>query len=380
MSRPRPESGRSYLRLALVPVLCGLLVLSACKGGGPTPEAQAKNGDAPKEPDAVPVEVAKVSHRPVAASYSGTAALEALGESQVVAKTSGVALAVLVEEGQVVRAGQALVRLDPDRLRLQVAQAEAQMRKLENNYRRAQQLVEQQMISANDVDQIKYDLENARAFYRAAALELSYTTVTAPISGVVASRSIKTGNFVQINTPIIRIVDQSRLEATLNVPERELSTLKAGLPIALAVDALPGKVFQGKVDRIAPVVDSGSGTFRVVGSFASDGVLQPGMFGRIRIDYDQRANALVVPRVALLDDGDPAVFAVRNGKAARVPVKVGYVDGEWIEVREGLKAGEQVVTAGKVALREGSAVQVIGAEPAKVATKPDAAKSAGSKQ
>jgi membrane fusion protein (multidrug efflux system) len=380
MSRPRPHSGRSYLRLALVPVLCGLLVLSACKGGGPTPEAQAKNGDAPKEPDAVPVEVAKVTHRPVAASYSGTAALEALGESQVVAKTSGVALAVLVEEGQVVRAGQALVRLDPDRLRLQVAQAEAQMRKLENNYRRAQQLVEQQMISANDVDQIKYDLENARAFYRAAALELSYTTVTAPISGVVASRSIKTGNFVQINTPIIRIVDQSRLEATLNVPERELSTLKAGLPIALAVDALPGKVFQGTVDRIAPVVDSGSGTFRVVGSFASDGVLQPGMFGRIRIDYDQRADALVVPRIALLDDGDPAVFAVRAGKASRVPVKVGYVDGEWIEVREGLKAGEQVVTAGKVALREGSAVQVIGAEPAKVAAKADDAKTAGSKQ
>ena len=380
MSRPRPHSGRSYLRLALVPVLCGLLVLSACKGGGPTPEAQAKNGEGPKEPDAVPVEVAKVTHRPVAASYSGTAALEALGESQVVAKTSGVALAVLVEEGQVVRAGQALVRLDPDRLRLQVAQAEAQMRKLENNYRRAQQLVEQQMISANDVDQIKYDLENARAIYRAAALELSYTTVTAPISGVVASRSIKSGNFVQINTPIIRIVDQSRLEATLNVPERELSTLKAGLPIALAVDALPGKVFQGKVDRIAPVVDSGSGTFRVVGSFASDGLLQPGMFGRIRIDYDQRADALVVPRVALLDDGDPAVFAVRDGKAARVPVKVGYVDGEWIEVREGLKAGEQVVTAGKVALREGSAVQVIGAEPAKVAAKPEAAKTAGSKQ
>ncbi|KRA50562.1 efflux RND transporter periplasmic adaptor subunit [Pseudoxanthomonas sp. Root630] len=380
MSRPSLHSGRPYLRLALVPVLFSLLVLTACKGGGPTPEAQAKNGEAPKEPDAVPVEVAKATHRPVAASYSGTAALEALGESQVVAKTSGVALAVLVEEGQVVRAGQALVRLDPDRLRLQVAQAEAQMRKLENNYRRAQQLVEQQMISANDVDQIKYDLENARAVYRAAALELSYTTVTAPISGVVASRSIKTGNFVQINTPIIRVVDQSRLEATLNVPERELSTLKAGQPVALAVDALRGKVFQGTVDRIAPVVDAGSGTFRVVCSFASDGVLQPGMFGRIKIDYDQRADALVVPRVALLDDGDPAVYAVRNGKATRLPVKLGYVDGEWIEVREGLKAGDQVVTAGKVALREGSTVQVIGAEPAKVAAKADADKTAGTKQ
>ena len=68
------------------------------------------------------------------------------------------------------------------------------------------------------------------------------------------------------------------------------------------------------------------------------------------------------------------------GKAVRVPVKIGYVDGEWIEVREGLKAGEQVVTAGKVALREGSSVQVIGAEPAKVAAKADAAKTAGTKQ
>ena len=84
--------------------------------------------------------------------------------------------------------------------------------------------------------------------------------------------------------------------------------------------------------------------------------------------------------MALLDDGDPAVFVVRDGKAVRVPVKIGYVDGEWIEVREGLKAGEQVVTAGKVALREGSAVQVIGAEPAKVAAKADAAKTAGTKQ
>ena len=375
MSRPRPHSGRSYLRLALVPVLCGLLVLSACKGGGPAAEAQAKNGEEKKESEAVPVEVAQATRRAVAASYSGTTTLEALGESQVVAKTSGVALAVLVEEGQVVRAGQALVRLDPDRSRLQVAQAEAQMRKLENNYRRAQQLVEQQMISANDVDQIKYDLENARAIYRAAALELSYTTVTAPISGVVASRSIKSGNFVQINTPIIRIVDQSRLEATLNVPEREIAKLKPGQAVGLAVDALPGKQFTGTVDRVAPVVDNGTGTFRVVASFPGNGELQPGMFSRLDINYDQRADALVVPRTALLEDGgEPAVYVVRDGKAQRTVLKLGYNDAGWVEVREGLKPGDQVVIAGKAALREGSAVQVIGQDkkPATVAKAPAA--------
>ena len=375
MSRPRPPSGRSYLRLALVPVLCGLLVLSACKGGGPAAEAQAKNGEEKKESEAVPVEVAQATRRAVAASYSGTTTLEALGESQVVAKTSGVALAVLVEEGQVVRAGQALVRLDPDRPRLQVAQAAAQMHKLENNYRRAQQLVEQRMISANDVDQIKYDLENARAVYRAASLELSYTTITAPISGVVASRSIKSGNFVQINSPIIRIVDASRLEATLNVPEREIAKLKPGQAVGLAVDALPGKQFTGTVARVAPVVDNGTGTFRVVASFPGDGELQPGMFSRLNINYDQRADALVVPRTALLEDGgEPAVYVVRDGKAQRTVLKLGYNDAGWVEVREGLKPGEQVVIAGKAALREGSAVQVIGQDkkPATVAKAPAA--------
>ncbi|KAF1708184.1 efflux RND transporter periplasmic adaptor subunit [Pseudoxanthomonas sacheonensis] len=381
MSRPDFTAGRLPSRALRASALICVFVfaLAACKKGDG--EAQAKPGDPPKGPDAVPVEVAKAAHRAVAASYTGTAALEPRGESQVVAKTSGVALAVLVEEGQTVHAGQPLVRLDPDRSRLAVAQASAQMHKLENNYNRARQLVTQQMISANDVDQIKFDLENARAQYTMATLELSYTTVLAPISGVIASRSIKTGNFVQINTPIFRIVDNSRLEATLNVPEREISTLKAGQPVELAADALPGQTFTGVVDRIAPVVDSGSGTFRVVCAFAGDGLLQPGMFGRIKIDYDKRADALVVPRVALLDDdGDPAVFAVRNGKAARVPVKLGYMDGEWVEIREGLKPGDGVVTAGKIALRDGTPVEVIGDAKKKAATAKVEVEAAGKKK
>ncbi len=344
------------------------LLMTGCKSGDANEQA-AKEGDKKEEKaaDAVPVEVAKASRRAVAASYTGTAALEPRAESQVVAKTSGVALQVLVEEGQKVHAGQPLVRLDPDRARLTLAQTEAEMRKLENNYQRATRLVDKQLVSAAEVDQLKFDVENARAQYRMAALELSYTTVVAPISGVIASRSIKDGNFVQINTPIFRIVDDSKLEATLNVPERELATLKAGQPVTLLADALPGKRFIGKVDRVAPVVDSGSGTFRVICAFADEAeALQPGMFGRIRIDYDQRADALVVPRLALLEDGDPAVFRVREGKVARVPVKLGYAEGQWVEVREGLKEGDQVVTAGKVALRDGTEVQVIGEPQAKV--------------
>jgi len=365
MARPLiTDAARTGLRAAATALTLAAL-LAACKGAGPA-EAQAKPAEAAS--DAIPVEVVPAARRAIAASYTGTAALEPRAESQVVAKTSGVALEVLVEEGQVVRAGQPLVRLDPDRARLAVAQAEAQLRKLENNYRRAQQLVAQQLISAGEVDQMRYDLENARAQHNLARLELSYTTVVAPISGVVASRSIKPGNFVQINTPIFRIVDNSRLEATLNVPERDLATMKPGQPVVLQADAIPGRSFQGVVDRVSPVVDSGSGTFRVVCAFSGGDGLQPGMFGRLRIDYDQRADALVVPRLALLDDqADPAVYTVREGKAVRVPVKLGYTEGEWSEVRDGLKEGEPVVTAGKVALRDGSAVHVIDGAPAKAA-------------
>lgn len=340
-----------------------LIVLAGCG----RPEGGARAGS-PEEVQAVPVEVAEAANRNVAASYTGTASLEALAEAQVVAKTSGVALQVLVEEGQHVEAGQALVRLDPDRARLNVAQIEAQMRKLENNFNRASDLAAQQLISAGEYDQMRYDLENARAAYNLARLELSYTTVTAPISGVIASRSIKTGNFVQINTPIMRIVDDSRLEATLNVPERELATLKAGQPVRMQVDALPGETFEGRVDRVAPVVDAGSGTFRVICAFQGDGMLQPGMFGRFRIDYDQRADVLTIPRVALLDDeGEPAVYVARDAVAVRTPVELGHVDAGFVEVRSGLAVGDRVVVAGKAALRDGSAVQVIGGDAAAVA-------------
>jgi membrane fusion protein (multidrug efflux system) len=135
------------------------------------------------------------------------------------------------------------------------------------------------------------------------------------------------------------------------------------------------------VDRIAPVVDSASGTFRVITAFEGGGELQPGMFGRIRIDYDQRADALVIPRSALLEgETDSAVFTVREGKAVRIPVKLGYIDGGYAEVVEGLKLGEPVVTAGKVALREGSAVQVLGEPDAKAPKQTASAKTEGKKE
>lgn len=351
----------SIARGATVTVLAVALAtgLAACKRGG----ADGKPGDdkaKSEQAEAVAVEVARVGNRTMVASYTGTAALTPRAEAEVAAKASGIALRVLAQEGQTVRAGQPLVQLDRDRARLQVAQAQSQVGKLEANYRRASQLAAQKMVSANDVDQLRYDLANARSALNMARLELQYGTVTAPISGQVVFVAVKPGNFVQINSTVMKLMDNSRLEATLNVPERDIALLRKGQKVLMDVDAVPGERFEGVIDRIAPMVDAGSGTFRVFCAFNGNGVLQPGMFGRMAITYDERADVPSIPRVALLDDGsDPAVYVVRAGKAMRVPVKLGYADGEFVEVREGLKLGEQVVTAGKTALREGSSVQVI---------------------
>jgi membrane fusion protein (multidrug efflux system) len=346
-------------RFGLLIGLAAALALSAC-GGRPEGDKEEGKAEEDDKVEAVPVEVAAVSERRISASYSGTANLEVPADAQVVAKTGGVLLRVLVEEGDTVQAGQPLAQIDPERTRLEVARAEATMRRLQANFERSKELFERKLVSADANDQLRYEFESAKAAYDLARLELSYTTITAPISGVVAQRMAKPGNLIALNAPVYRIVDNSYLEAVLNVPEREMRTMKSGLPIRMLVDALSGQVFEGEVDRISPVVDSATGTFRVVGVFRGQDTLRPGMFGRLNIVYDERDAALTVPRIALIEgSGESAVFVVEEGKAKRKVLQLGYINGEYAEVVSGIEAGEKVITQGRVAVRDGAAVEIL---------------------
>jgi membrane fusion protein (multidrug efflux system) len=363
-----PSLGRWVLAAAISTAMLGL---SACGGPSQSEGAPAESAAAASkksEEQAVPVETALAERQGITASYSGTAPLEAPGEAQVVAKTSGVLLRLFAEEGDRVKAGQVLARIDPERPRLEVQRNEAMLRKLEAEYRRAQELFERKLLAAEAHERLRFDLDTQRAAYEMAKLELSYTEIVAPFDGVVAQRMAKEGNLIQLNQSMFRIVDTSRLEAVLNVPERELATLKAGQPVALRVDAAPGNVFDGSIDRVSPVVDAASGTFRVVAAFSdASGVLKPGMFGRIEVIYDERAQALTVPREAVIEgEGVPAVFVVREGRAVRTAVELGHVSGSLAEIRGGLVEGDRVVTTGKVTLRDGALLQLIGVPSAAV--------------
>jgi membrane fusion protein (multidrug efflux system) len=364
--------------------------LSGCGSGGGAHAKEADKADV----NAVPVEVATAAHSPVDASYNGTASLVADHEAQVAAKTSGVLVKLMVEEGMHVKEGQLLAQLDDSGALATVAQAEAQMHKAAATFAYAQQSIQKSLISKREYDQANFEMQTQTAALQSAKVQLAYTRITAPVSGVIAERSVKLGNLIQVNQSLFRIVGMDPLQAVLNVPERQLGILKAGQDVELEADALPGKKFSGDILRIAPVVDPASGTFRVTCQFHDKtGMLKPGMFGRIDIVYDHREDALTIPRSALIEeDGETAVFVVdaapvkvasaddkakdkRAGKgkgaaaevvattpgfvAHRKLVKIGYTDGTKVEIRSGLDAGTRVITVGRNAVRDGTAVQVL---------------------
>ncbi len=344
-----------------VSLLFAALALAACgREGGPD---TARADGAKTEIEArVPVEVATARRAPLTQSFEGTATLQAVATSEVVSKATGVVLELMVEEGDTVRKGDLLARLESDRQRLSVRQAKADLAKQQSEFERTEKMFERKLIANDAFDRARFDLETQRAMLAIQQLELSYTEIRAPISGTVSQRMIRAGNLVQQNQSLFRIDDFDPLEAVISVPEREMQIIAAGQPVSMLVDAVPGEVFQGKVARVSPVVDAASGTFRVVAHFRDEaGRLRSGMFGRLSVVHDVREEVLTVPRQALLaEDQDAAVFRIdSDGVARRQPVMLGHVAGGVAEVREGLEPGALVVTLGQAGVREGSKVQVL---------------------
>lgn len=343
--------------------LIAVLLLSGCDQASGKSDDKDKKDEAP----AVPVEVASPTRGDIVAVYSGTAPVEAAQEARVVAKVGGEVRQLLVEEGTRVRAGQVLARLDGDRLRLEAAQAEANLRKTERDYARNLELQKKGLVSTTAFENLKYDLDALRATYDLARLNLGYTEIRAPIDGIVAERKIKVGNTLTVNQELFTISDPDPLVLYVHVPERELHKLSPGQPADIQVDAVAGTRFVGRIAIISPVVDPATATFRAKLEVSDpSGQLRPGMFARVNIAYERRVGALQIPRSALLDtEGQASVFVVTGGKAEPRRIATGLANGGMIEVTTGLKGDEQVVVVGQGALKQGTAVKVVGGAPAR---------------
>ncbi len=337
----------------------GILLLAAC---GPGPGG--KQNKEKEETTPVPVETTSVQLGDVVAVYSGTTTLEAEEDAQVVAKVGGEIVAIEVEEGDQVKAGQVLARLDGDRLRLELERSKANLQKLEQEYKRNLDLYEKGLVSSGAYEGLKFELDALKSAFRLAQLELNYTVIRAPIDGVISQRQVKVGNTITANTPLFRIVDLDPLLAYLYVPEREFRKLIAEQQAMVQVDALPGRQFQARIARISPVIDANSGTFKVTLEVVdTTRSLKPGMFGRFNIVYDKHENTLLIPRSALLrDDDETAVFLVKDDIAERRVVTTGYSQGGQLEILSGLAQGDSIVIVGQAGLSNGNPVRVVNAD------------------
>jgi len=292
------------------------------------------------------------------------------------ARSAGVVRSLKVEVGTSVKKGDPLIVIDSaevgaDRAKLQAARSRVDA--AEQNYKREQALVQEGVASQKSLLAAKQELEEARGEHAAIAASLSVLgapgggvggyTLAAPIAGVVTERSATIGRLVSTDQVLYEIVDTSSMWADLDVPEADLPVVASGQAVTLTLDGLPGRALAGKITYIAPAVDPHTRTARArVPLENADGALRANMYGQARIAAEQR-QAVMVPRAAIqrAKGVQLAFVRLKDGEYETRRVETGISEGDAIEVKKGLRVGEEVVTQGSFLLKTETLKDSIGA-------------------
>jgi HlyD family secretion protein len=311
-----------------------------------------------------------------------------IGEStvSVAPRAAGRVQEVYVRLGDRVTRGQRIARIEDFELREQIKQAEAaqevsqatirqreaDLTLAKGNVDRNRNLYELKLLPKQTLDdtesryqsaQAQLDLSRAQANQSKARLDelqinLANTIVTSPVNGFIARRAVDPGASVGQNAPVVDVVDISRVRLVANVVEKDLNQLQTGDTTRVQVDAYPGETFTGRIARVSPVLDPATRTAPIEIEIPNpDFRLKPGMYARVRITTDTTKDALVVPADALADlGGRRGVFQVVNDTAVFRTVQVGTEQQQFVEITSGVTEGEQVITTGARALRDGDRV------------------------
>ncbi len=374
------ESARARRRLRWVRLaglgagvlILGGLGLQARRLLGP-PRAEASsapgkpaNGKAAKEKEPPVVAVRPVEVGPISSYTTATANLVAEDEVKVLAEAEGKVVQLLVEEGDRVAKGGSLVQIEPTDASLAVRKAELALRNAQITLDRSEKMADERLISAQDLDKVRYERDRAAQELAEARHRLSKTTVTAPFAGRVTVRKVQPGQNVKVGDELFSFADFDPLVARIFLPEHEVLDLKVGQEVRLTLRASEATRFRGRIRQISPVVDTSSGTVKVtVEAVEPPATARPGTFVSVEVLRQTRPKALLVPRAAVIRELQEAhVFVVADGKTARKRVvEVGLEEGDRVEVVKGLAAGEQVVTAGQGGLKDQSPIALSSPPP-----------------
>lgn len=326
------------------------------------------------ERPALPVVVTRPQKLDLPIQLHYPAELQAIQQADVQPmEIRGYVTKMLVDKGDVVKPGQVLARLDctpyaDERAKLEEAarQAEARQHFAAQTMERIKPMAAQNFVGAQDLEQAQAEaatsaaaLAHAQAAVKEAQHKLSYCDLTAPFAGSVIMRYVDPGALVGPGNPVVSIADPSAMRIMVNVVERDVRLVKVGLEAELSVDAYPDRAFHGRVQRVVNAVDPKNRTMLVeVDIPNADGALKPGMFGRVAITVDTHRGALVALAKSLIVTEDGTFVFTTDGKSAhRRAVKLGFDDGDRVEVLSGLDATDQLVIAGQDLLGEGAPVE-----------------------
>jgi RND family efflux transporter MFP subunit len=306
------------------------------------------------------VEAAVAQRRDISSFIETNGTLEAENEVDLVARIAAPLVRLNVEEGDRVRQGDLLARLDDTEIRAKAAVSKANLDESKLAFERAARLHDANLISPEDYEQALTRFETSRAQFESDQIELGYTEIRAPFSGLIIHRYVNFAEQVSPNSRLFRISDFDPLLCPIQIPERDLSRVRIDQSAYLTLEAWADDQFSAKVLRISPVVDATTGTVKVTLALESEDRLRPGMFASVYLKTETRSDALVVPKSALsLDSIGDTVYVVADGEAQRREVKLGFQEGDFVEVVKGVELGESIVTVGQDGLSDGTPVRVV---------------------
>jgi membrane fusion protein (multidrug efflux system) len=365
--RSEARGGGGRLTAALAVMILGMLLLSGCRPPfGPGADKNKKAGGDDK-PVMVTVGVSEIRRGRLDRIVKASTDLQAEASVRVFARTSNFVKELLVEEGDVIREGDLMVRLVDDIQKTQFEKAKVNEERARLEYERQEKLYRDQIISDQEFKNAELDYRQQKLLLEEAERELEFTRIVAPINGTVTQRLINLGDNVSVNQHLFDLVDFQSIKAPVFLPEAELTHLETGQVARVMSPALGDVVFEGFVERISPTVDSRSGTVEVLIGFRDVDRLRPGMYVNVEIVTATRMDALLVPREALLYDADQIfVFRLVKGldyperKVERILIDPAMEDKDFIEPVSGIEEGDSLVVIGKAGLRPDSLVRLPG--------------------
>jgi membrane fusion protein, multidrug efflux system len=348
------------------------LVLTGCgRGGEDAQAAQSAQGGgmggrgAPGGARVAVVELQPVTRGSIARQVTVSGIVEPVRSIGVNSQLSGAVNVVVVQEGDLVRQGAVLARMDARELTAQLASAQAQFEVTKAAYERAEQLRERRVITLPEYERERTAYAAAMAQVDQLRTRIGFATVTSPVTGVVTEKRVESGDIVGNQARLFTVADVSSLVARVGVSELDVVELSQGDAVTITLDAFPGTALRGSIRRIFPVADPTTRLVpvEVVFDGASARVARPGFLARVTFDLATSEDVLLLPVAAVLGaQGAQSVFVINEGAAARRTVTTGLTSQGRIEIVSGLSEGDEVVVAGNNTLREGMAVRVAGRE------------------